>query len=217
MILIVDIKGLAFRTAWGTNKRVVGEMDMTPTYGFLRSLTAVYRRLMHVNQIIFCCDPPSPTYPHRRAIFPGYKQKKAPGKPGGKAYEDKALARVKLVHDNLPYIKYAASLMNCLWFEDSDFEADDLVAWTVGHTDPSRLRVILSNDRDFFPLIGPNVEVLSPARRARRRSRRNRGNWRGGCGSADTTRSAQPGAVDLGAPRPCRGRRPARGRGWASG
>ena len=159
MLLIVDVKGLAFRTAWGSSDtRTVGDRDLTPTYGFLKSLAAVYRRIPHIKKVVFCADPPHPTYPHRREIFPEYKVK-APGKPGGKAYEDKAKARVELVHSNLPVIKQAATMMQCLWFEDPDFEADDLVAWTVGHM-PDKVKVILSNDRDFFQLIQPGVEQL---------------------------------------------------------
>lgn len=161
MILVVDVKGLAYRTAWSASKGVspVNGLDLTPLHGFFMSLNAVLQRVPHIRQIIFCADPPNATYPMRRAIWPEYKVR-APGKPGGQAYTDAAEGRQQAVALNLPLIKTACRLVESVWFEDPDWEADDLIAWTTHNWRPDVTRVILSNDRDLFQLIRPNVEQM---------------------------------------------------------
>lgn len=155
MILVVDVKGMAYRGTWSVRRTDTPQgRDVTPFFGFIRILLSTLRRFPGVSGLVMCCDPIGGTHSNwRRELLPEYKANRA------NPNSAQALVR-KAVDDNLPLIRQFTSHLNAVWMEDPDFEADDLIAWVAGNFRTDVNRVILGNDRDLFQLVlWPNTEV----------------------------------------------------------
>ena len=173
MILVIDVMNMLFRGKFSSNSRVLSTpegFDITATYGSLKIMIGLLRKLPLVTEVI-CCSDPIKSVNHdpdtdrylgtwRKTYCPDYKANRNAVKHG-----QKQEGMRQSVYANAPYFRGLCQLLNIVWMEDPQFEADDLLAWVAHYYKPETDMVIMSGDRDVFQLLRyPNVEIMYPVK-----------------------------------------------------
>lgn len=149
-IVFVDGHNLLWRAAFGFPARVRNSIgtDITPAFGFFALLRAGIRELDEDTTCVVCFDGQHGPQ-HRKTVEPGYKDNR-PTEP------IPHMAFLAPIKEGLTYFGIA-------WCEFDIYEADDVVASLLRGS--NRKAAIMSTDKDFYQLLGPDVCVLNTQRR----------------------------------------------------
>lgn len=159
-LLLVDGHNLVFRAAFGFPAPIHSRdktRDLTGVFGFFALLRVAIRD-----------ELPEP--PEVLVVFDGQDgsaaRKEADGEyKANRPTGDDALKPILA----LPDVKRGLDAYGIRWTEIDDAEADDVIA-TLVHVTPTRERLIMSMDKDFYQLLDiPGVRILNTAMRPGRR------------------------------------------------
>lgn len=92
----------------------------------------------------------------RNQYFPEYKQRQ-------KKRDEEAEKMYQAIQRQLPELREALLRLNVLWFEQAFMEADDIIGF-MRMRYPNTAMIVVSTDRDLFPLISPNFTVYYPGK-----------------------------------------------------
>lgn len=128
-------------------------------YGFLRSIS-YFAHITNPDKIIIVWDGPRGSAA-RRAINENYKAGRKPVRLNRnfdfeleETNKNKIYQRIRLAEylDNMPVAQITIP----------DIETDDVIAYLVQYLSQDDDKVIVSNDKDFFQLLGDKVKLFSP-------------------------------------------------------
>jgi len=144
--------------AANSNKSLnVGGVPTQATYGFLRSLRLAAAAYPQLKPLVLH-DGRSWRY----KAFEGYKASRS--KPATTAAEIKTAAARDEAKMQVPYIRRALKLLGVTQINTLNLEADDLAAMMVRRLKPGTKALLLSGDKDWVQLVGPNVTWFDPIR-----------------------------------------------------
>ena len=147
-LLVIDGMNLLFRSYYATStsgtlmKNQLGQTT-NAVFGFVSAFQQILQ--MDFTDILVAFDSKGPT--HRHLMFEEYKgtRKEPP---------------VELI-EQIPYIKDYLDAQGIPRYEQSGFEADDIVGYMIKHRiDEYDAIEVLSNDRDLFQLLNPKVKQI---------------------------------------------------------
>jgi DNA polymerase-1 len=92
----------------------------------------------------------------RNKYFPEYKQRH-------KKRDEKSEKHYQAIQSQFPELRQALLHMNVFWFEQAYMEADDIIGYLRMRYMNTPL-IVVSTDRDLFPLISPNFTVYYPGK-----------------------------------------------------
>jgi 5'-3' exonuclease len=142
--LIVDSSYLIYRSYFAYPNLKVDNKPVGAFFGFVKAIIAA-KENFEIDQLIFAFDLPEPTWRHK--LLDSYKLGRTPA-------ESDMIAQI-------PMIKNWCKLVTKNAFENSNFEADDIV-FTICQQLPKDSQIlILSADKDLYQLlINPKVSFL---------------------------------------------------------
>lgn len=162
MILCVDVLNTLYRGSFGVGRKLStpSGFEITPTYGFIKVLIGLLRRFPNTTKLVLCSDPMEQNRVWRKTLYPGYKRNRKDANPKQKKLRE-------VIYANAPYVKQLFQLINCAWYEDQEFEADDQMAMVAAHAQrTSQNCIIVSGDRDMLQLVEmPFVQVCYPTKK----------------------------------------------------
>ncbi len=144
-LYLVDASAMFFRAFYAVRQLTNSKgLPTNALYGYLQ-MTVKLLRDVKPDYMIYCFDRKEPSF--RKDIYPEYKAN-----------------RGEMPEDLIPQIPYIRKLTEVLGIEAIDmkgFEADDLIGTfaELGKKNKTKV-VIVSGDKDFAQLIGPNVSML---------------------------------------------------------
>lgn len=152
-LLLVDGHNLVFRATFGFPAPIYSRdktRQLTGVFGFFALLRVALRDEV-------------PTPPEVLVVFDGQdgsaERKQADADYKGQRPTDAQALKPILA---LPDIKRGLDAYGIGWIEVDDAEADDVIT-TLVHLTPTRTRLIMSADRDFYQILSPQVTVLNTA------------------------------------------------------
>lgn len=147
-LLLIDGMNLLFRSYYATStsgtlmKNQLGQTT-NAVFGFVSAFQQILQ--MDFTSILVAFDSKGPT--HRHVMFEAYKgtRKEPP---------------TELI-EQIPYIKEYLDAQGIPRYEQSGYEADDIVGFMIRHRiDEFDAIEVLSNDRDLFQLLNPKVKQI---------------------------------------------------------
>ena len=148
--LIVDGMNLLFQMFYGMPSRIMGKhgKSVHGTLGFVGALIKTARRILPTHLVvIFDGEHHNP----RTDLDPEYKANRP---------DWSAMPEDELPFSSLPDVYAALDYLGIKHFETTDTECDDVIAAYVKKYSESTDVTVMSQDSDFFQLIGENVRVL---------------------------------------------------------
>ena len=152
-ILIIDGNNIAYRTyskfvesKRGLLTNSVGQ-PTTLIFGFLRTL-ATFTKVRKVDSVIVCWDVKGGSK-YRKSIYPEYK--------GNRQYKD--------MNDYFVELEACRSYMEMLGINQAPIqgiEADDIVGYTSKRLSKKHRVIVMSDDKDYYQLLGPNLKLFRP-------------------------------------------------------
>ncbi|TET66347.1 MAG: DNA polymerase I [Candidatus Zixiibacteriota bacterium] len=148
-LFLIDGSALAYRSYFAFIRRPLinskGENTSAP-YGFTNSILKILRD-ENPEYIAVVFDTKAPTFRHK--IYPEYKSTRA------KMPEEMA--------DSLPRVFQVLEAMNMPVIEMDGYEADDIIGTLAKAAAKKGVKVVMvTGDKDFFQLVGKNIEILNP-------------------------------------------------------
>ncbi|MBL3284647.1 putative PolA 5'-3' exonuclease domain protein [Rickettsiales endosymbiont of Paramecium tredecaurelia] len=146
VITIIDGYGLVFR-AYYTQDHTITQYGKTigAVYGFLSILIKLLKTLKP-QYLCIALDSGGKNFRHK--IYPDYKKNRKPLKP-------------ELI-EQLPLIRKAIAAMNIRYIEQSNCEADDIIASLVYRMQNNYSIYIVSSDKDLAQLVNDSVVIYEP-------------------------------------------------------
>lgn len=157
-MLVIDANNLAWKSFYAIKDLQQDDLSVGVLYGFLRDVLLLRERLM-ADTIVFCFDYGMPI---RKQIYPQYKAGRGSNTKrlfGEKEYErikSEANRQIDLLRVDI--LKRMA-FKNVFWQEG--YEADDLIAYVVKNADKDTKKIIVSNDKDMYQLLGKNTVIFN--------------------------------------------------------
>jgi len=143
-LYLVDVSSMFFRAYYAV--RMLNNSQGLPTnaiYGFL-SMSLKLLRDVRPDYMVYCYDRPEPSF--RKDLDPNYKANRS------EMPED--------LSPQIPYIKKLTEALGIAAMEKEKFEADDIIGTLTRWGLDNQLEVIIvSGDKDFAQLIGPQVSM----------------------------------------------------------
>jgi DNA polymerase-1 len=131
----------------------VGDFQVQAIFGFLKSLRALMARAPHGSSVMVLWDGKAQ---FRKAIYPDYK--------GNREDLDAEAAKHRAAFDRqMPFLEKMLETLGVRQIRCPYLEADDLAAFFVNLL-PGRRITLVSGDRDWIQLVGPDVEWFDPIR-----------------------------------------------------
>jgi 5'-3' exonuclease len=154
-LLLVDVLNLTH--AANANKPLtVGELPTQAIYGFLRSLRLAVTSFPQLTPV---CLHDGRSWRH--GVFEGYKASR--NKTPTTASEHKMASLRQQVRPQLPYIRQALVHLGVRQVNAINLEADDLAGMMVRKSLAENRKVmLLTADKDWIQLVGPNVAWFDP-------------------------------------------------------
>jgi len=148
-LFLIDGSALAYRSYFAFIRRPLinskGENTSAP-YGFTNSILKILRD-ENPEYIAVVFDTKAPTFRHK--IYPEYKSTRA------KMPEE--------MSDSLPRVFQVLEAMNMPVIEMDGYEADDIIGTLAKAAAKKGVKVVMvTGDKDFFQLVGKNIEILNP-------------------------------------------------------
>jgi DNA polymerase-1 len=144
-LLVRSIKAMQYKSDREMLKTSAG-LITGPLVSFISMLSQQVKQV-NPDYVQVCWD--GGKSPFRVELDPEYKANRMAGNYGEESGPE----------SQFTLCKEFLSLCNIPWIQRRDVEADDLVAGFV-HDNPKVHRLIVSNDKDFFQLVGKNVTQL---------------------------------------------------------
>lgn len=143
IVLVVDGSNLARRNYHGQNLTTTSGIRTGMIYGFINSLLAVQRDIKA--GIVYVVWDTKTGSDYRKQLYPLYKANRGPIEPD--YLEDKEL------------LEQLLNAMGVIQLTKEGAECDDIIGFICQGSDSY---YILSNDADFYQLIGDSVAVVHP-------------------------------------------------------
>ena len=148
-LFLLDGAAVAYRAYFAFIKnprKTTKGFDTSAVYGFMDTLLMILKK-QQPDYFAVVFDSPVPTFRHKM-----YKEYKA--------------NREEMPEDlskGFPYIHRMVKAMNLPVFAKPGFEADDIIGTLVKRAQKEKIEsVIVSGDKDFMQLIGPDVKMYKP-------------------------------------------------------
>jgi 5'-3' exonuclease len=146
--IFIDVSNLAYRAFYAIDHLSHDGVAVQVVYGVLRDVKQL-REVYGTNDLSFFFDHP---HYYRREHFPWYKTRKK---------DELRDSAAKIVHKQVDRLR--EELLPALGYENlfqvRGFEADDLIAVGVKHTEDV---VIVSSDEDLYQLLRRDVTIRKP-------------------------------------------------------
>lgn len=149
-MLIIDGNNLAHRAQHKFNLSTAEGKPSSVVYGFVYVLNSLIKR-MSPNQVVVAFDGGS--HPERLKILPGYKAR------DHRMEEDE----YKAFTDQIAFLRENLKFAGVTVVHERFMEADDLI-YMVVRSNPNSYKTIVSSDKDFNQLLGPNTKIYNPFR-----------------------------------------------------
>ena len=151
-VFLLDAYALIFRAYYALIKvpRMTREgFNVSAIFGFCNTLEEVLRK-ENPSHIAVCFDPPGPTFRHK--VFEEYKGERE--------------ATPEDIKRSVPIIKEILMAYNIPVVEVEGFEADDVIGTLACRAaDQGYTAYMMTPDKDFGQLVGPNILQFKPAYR----------------------------------------------------
>lgn len=151
-MLLIDGNGLVFRVYFATkyssnNHEMMRASDGTPTNAVFSFANMIELILQQNYDYVFVAFDAGKEH-FRYKMMKSYKQKRKPTEP-------ELIIQLKLVRELL-------TAYGIKWYEDDNYEADDIIA-TVAKKFSNDLEIsVLSNDKDLWQLLDKNINIIMP-------------------------------------------------------
>lgn len=150
--VIIDANAFVHKAYHGYNEMLDKDLnDNRVLYGIMHVIQDLPNYIDNIEYLFVIFDPVD-SLNYRKSIYPAYKENRAETIPQLDKQRDVAKKEIKNL--GIPIINFQG------------YEADDIIASVANFYKKTNSVVIVSPDKDLFQMVGNNIEVLRPYKKA---------------------------------------------------